>query len=114
MRICMLLEDEAREAERTGDYRQVCRSSRHHHCNRSRGDELVKNGQAQWLGKHKRKLQIVGARTWVKTYDRNRAGEIRGCGMQLSSRFAALFIPSRPQYRRVKPGPVRELSCAEV
>jgi hypothetical protein len=114
MRICMLLEHEAREAERNGDFREVCRSSRHHHCSRGRADELVKNGNAQWVGKHKRKLQVLKARTWVKTYGRNAAGEVRGCALQLTDRFAALFIPSRRQDRRVKPGAVRTLKPAEV
>lgn len=111
----MLLEQEAREAEHNGVQRDdVCRSSRHHHCSRGRADELVKNYQAQWVGKHKRKLQMLVARTWVKTYERNRAGEVRGCSLQLTDRFAALFIPSRRQDRRVKPGPVRELSPVEA
>lgn len=115
MRICMLLEQEAREAEQNGVHREdVCRSSRHHHCSRGRADELVNNYQALWVGKHKRKLQMLVARTWVKTYERNRAGEVRGCSLQLTDRFAALFIPSRRQDRRVKPGPVRELSPVEA
>lgn len=111
MRICVLLEAEANQSEHHGvDYR--CNSGRHHHYSRQRAEELVKAGQATWVGKHKRRIRMLKAKTWTKVYDRNRAGEALSCTLQLSDRRAALFIPSRPQYRRVKPGAVREVEPA--
>jgi hypothetical protein len=74
----------------------------------------VKLGQATWVGKHKRRIKMLQARTWAKTYVRNAAGETLNCSLQLTDRFAALFIPGRRQDRRVKPGPVRELVPSEA
>lgn len=112
MRICVLLHDEASQFEHYGvEFR--CSSGRHHHYSRQRADELVKAGQAVWVGKHKRRVRMLKAKTWSKVYPRNRANEATTCTLQMTDRRAALFIPSRPQYRRVKPGPVREVKAAE-
>jgi hypothetical protein len=44
---------------------------------------LVKAGELMWLGKHKKIATFKNARSWVKTYTRNRYGEVITCGMQL-------------------------------
>jgi hypothetical protein len=105
-RICVLQENEANQFEHHG-IEHRCNSGRHRHYSSRRAHELVKLGDAQWVGRGKRRIRMLRARTWAKTYSRNAAGEVRGVSMQLTDRFAALFIPSRRQERRVKAGAVR-------
>ena len=50
---------------------------------RSKVDALVKAGELVWLGKHKKVATFKNARSWIKTYRRNRYGEVITCGMQL-------------------------------
>ena len=109
MRICVLLAEEARQLEHHGVEYQ-CNSGRHHHYSRRRADELVKAGQAQWVGRHKRRIKFVEAMALAKVYERNSAGETIYCTMQLVRERA---VPLRTPARRSasgRSGPVRRIA----
>jgi hypothetical protein len=80
--ICIVDEAEARSLTHAG-IGERCRSRRHHHFSRAMVDGLVKSGELIWVGKHKKVATFLNARSWIKTYTRNRFGEVISCGMQL-------------------------------
>jgi hypothetical protein len=80
--VCILNEDDAKSFT-SWDIAHKCSSKRHHHYSKSQVDGLVKAGELVWLGKHKKAATFKNARSWVKTYNRNRYGEVITCGMQL-------------------------------
>ena len=80
--VCILNEEDARSLTSWG-IAHKCSSRRHHHYYKSEADALVKAGELMWLGKHKKIATFKNARSWVKTYTRNRYGEVITCGMQL-------------------------------
>ena len=43
----------------------------------------MQTGELVWVGKHKRVATFLLARSWIKTYVRNAAGEVSYCTMQL-------------------------------
>ena len=81
-KVCVLNESDA-QSLLYGGIAHKCSSRRHHHCSRAIVDELVKNGELQWVGKHKRVATYVQARSWQKTYRRNASGDVIECSMQL-------------------------------
>jgi predicted GIY-YIG superfamily endonuclease len=81
-KVCILNEDDARSLT-YGGIAHKCSSRRHHHYSKSKADALVKAGELVWLGKHKKVATFRNARSWMKTYRRNRYGEVITCGMQL-------------------------------
>jgi len=81
-KVCILNEDDARSLT-YGGIAHKCSSRRHHHYSKSKADALVKAGELVWLGKHKKVATFKNARSWIKTYRRNRYGEVITCGMQL-------------------------------
>jgi hypothetical protein len=87
-KVCVLLEDEARQHVHAG-FTAQCSSGRHRHYKRNRAEELVKTGHAQWIGSGKNKIQFLQARTWQKIYTRNDAGEVFVANMQLAPGAAA-------------------------
>lgn len=109
-RVCVLQEEESNQLEHHG-IEHRCNSGRHRHYSSRRAHELVKAGEARWVGRGKRRICMMRARCWAKTYSRNSAGEVRSISLQLTDRFAALFIPSRREERRVKPGIVRHVEA---
>ena len=81
-KVCILNEDDARSLT-YGGIAHKCSSRRHHHYSKNKADALVKAGELVWLGKHKKVDTFLNARSWIKTYRRNRYGEVLTCGMQL-------------------------------
>jgi hypothetical protein len=81
-KVCILNEDDAKSLT-YGGIAHKCSSRRHHHYSKSKADALVKAGELVWLGKHKKVATFRNARSWMKTYRRNRYGEVITCGMQL-------------------------------
>jgi len=82
LKVCILNEDDAQSLI-YGGIAHKCSSRRHHHYSKIKADELVKEGELVWLGKHKKVATFRNARSWVKTYQRNQYGEVITCGMQL-------------------------------
>jgi hypothetical protein len=80
--VCILSEDDARRFT-SGGIAHKCSSRRHHHYSKKEADALVMAGELVWLGKHKKVATFKNARSWIKTYTRNRYGEVIFCGMQL-------------------------------
>ena len=80
--VCILNEEDARSFSGNGIAAR-CASRRHHHYTKIKVDALVKTGELVWLGKHKKVATFQNARSWIKTYTRNRYGEVITCGMQL-------------------------------
>ena len=80
--VCILNEEDARALTSWG-IAHKCSSRRHHHYSKNKVDALVKAGELVWLGKHKKVATFKNARSWIKTYRRNRYGEVITCGMQL-------------------------------
>jgi hypothetical protein len=109
MKVCALLPKEAKQFEHQGvQYR--CNSGQHGHYSRSRADELVKAGQAVWIGKHKRRIKFIEALCWAKVYQRNAAGETTVATMQLVNSRAALLLTPTKRTASGRSGPVRKIA----
>lgn len=80
-RICILTEEDAQNFTVGIEY--ACATRRHRHYSRRKVEEMVKDGELKWLGKHRRVATYNQARTWMKVYRRNRYGETVSCNMQL-------------------------------
>ncbi len=81
-KICILNESDARTWSFAGIAHR-CASRRHHHYTKGKVEEMVESGELVWVGKHKRVATFLLARSWIKMYVRNAAGEVSYCTMQL-------------------------------
>ena len=64
-RICILGEYEARRFENRDTTLHRCSNSGHPHYTRSRVEQLVKDGQLEWVGVGRKIAKFVTGRTWV-------------------------------------------------
>jgi hypothetical protein len=81
-KVCILNDNDARLLVHAG-IEHRCNSRRHHHVAKSTVEALVRDGEMVWLGKHHKVATYRNARAWAKVYNRNQAGEVLSCGMQL-------------------------------
>jgi hypothetical protein len=81
-KVCILNEDDARSLVH-GGISHKCSTRRHHHYSKAKADALVKAGELRWIGMHHKIATFAVARSWMKVYKRNAAGEVMGCNMQL-------------------------------
>lgn len=80
--VCIVSEkDHARYISVGMDHK--CRSLRHLHYTSGKVSRLVKSGEMQWVGRHKRVAMYKHHLSWAKIYNRNWVGEVLIAGMQL-------------------------------
>lgn len=81
-RICVVNENQSANFH-SADINYRCSRGDHRHWGRSAVERRVHDGAMAWVGKHKRVAVWLTNRSWKKVYNRNRAGEVISCGMQL-------------------------------
>lgn len=80
-RVCILTEEDAASFKVGIEY--ACCTRRHRHYSRVKAEQMVKDDELRWLGKHHKIATYNHARTWMKVYRRNQYGETVTCNMQL-------------------------------
>ncbi len=113
MRICVLLDSEAKQLEHHG-IEHRCTSGSHHHYSRRRAQELVDKGEAAWVGRHKRRIKFLAAASWAKEYQRNGAGETLYCTMQLVADRAALLLTPTRRESNGRAGRVKQIAVSAL
>lgn len=82
-RVCILSEIEAGVYEHEKRIGPACELGVHRHYTRRQCEKLERSGEIRYVGVGKQRAVFTNARSWRKVYDRNEAGEVFSCGMQL-------------------------------